>query len=67
MEVREKYSIDKKLEAEHVYRTADPKHPGVEKVLAQGEVIAGQHGAERRRISRQIRTFISALPVSACS
>ena len=42
MEVREKYSIDKKLEAEHVYRTADPKHPGVAKVLAQGAVnLAG--------------------------
>lgn len=42
MEVREKYKIDKKLEAEHVYRTADPKHPGVAKVLAQGEVnLAG--------------------------
>ena len=42
MEVREKYSIDKQFEAEHVYRTADPKHPGVAKVLAQGEVnLAG--------------------------
>ncbi len=42
MEVREKYSIDKKLEAEHVYRTADPKHPGVAKVFAQGDVnLAG--------------------------
>ena len=42
MEVREKYSIDKTLEAEHVYRTADPKHPGVAKVLAQGEInLAG--------------------------
>ena len=42
MEVREEYSIDKKLEAEHVYRTADPKHPGVAKVLAQGDVnLAG--------------------------
>jgi sulfate adenylyltransferase len=40
--VHEKYSIDKKLEAEHVYRTTDPKHPGVAKVLAQGEVnLAG--------------------------
>ena len=38
MEVREKYSIDKQLEAEHVYRTVDPKHPGVAKVLGQGEV-----------------------------
>ena len=43
MEVREKYSIDKKLEAEHVYRTTDPKHPGVAKVLEQGEInLAGR-------------------------
>ena len=42
MVVREKYSIDKRFEAEHVYRTADPKHPGVAKVLGQGEVnLAG--------------------------
>src|ERR1700716_2024052 len=42
MEVHEKYSIDRKLEAEHVYRTADPKHPGVAKVLAQGDInVAG--------------------------
>ena len=42
MEVHEKYSIDKKLEAEHVYRTADPKHPGVAKVFEQGDVnLAG--------------------------
>lgn len=42
MEVRQKYRIDKKQEAEHVYRTADPKHPGVAKVLAQGGVnLAG--------------------------
>jgi sulfate adenylyltransferase len=43
MQVREKYSIDKKTEAEHVYRTADPKHPGVAKVLDQGNVnLAGR-------------------------
>ena len=42
MGVHEKYSIDKKLEAEHVYRTVDPKHPGVAKVFAQGDVnLAG--------------------------
>jgi sulfate adenylyltransferase len=42
MQVREKYSIDKKLEAENVYRTSDPKHPGVAKVLEQGDVnLAG--------------------------
>jgi sulfate adenylyltransferase len=42
MEIQEKYSIDKQLEAQHVYRTADPKHPGVAKVLRQGDVnLAG--------------------------
>jgi len=42
MEVREKYSIDKQFEVQHVYRTADPKHPGVAKVLQQGDVnLAG--------------------------
>ncbi len=42
MRVREKYPIDKAFECEHVYRTTDPKHPGVAKVLAQGEVnLAG--------------------------
>ncbi len=43
MQVHEKYSIDKQLEAEHVYRTVDPKHPGVAKVLDQGDVnLAGR-------------------------
>jgi sulfate adenylyltransferase len=43
MEVCEKYSIDKQVEAQHVYRTTDPKHPGVAKVLAQGDVnLAGR-------------------------
>jgi sulfate adenylyltransferase len=42
MQVREKYSIDKKIEAEHVYRTLDPDHPGVAKLFAQGDVnLAG--------------------------
>ncbi len=42
MRVREKSASDKAFECEHVYRTTDPKHPGVAKVLAQGEVnLAG--------------------------
>jgi sulfate adenylyltransferase len=42
MAVREKYSIDKKVEAEHGYRTTDPKHPGVAKLLQQGDInLAG--------------------------
>ena len=40
--VREKYMIDRELECKHVFRTTDPKHPGVEKVMRQGEVnVAG--------------------------
>ncbi len=43
MEVTEKYSPDRLLECEHVYRTADRAHPGVEKVLDQGPVnLAGR-------------------------
>jgi len=42
MEVRDKYTIDKTIEAQHVYRTVDAKHPGVSKVLQQGDVnLAG--------------------------
>ena len=42
LEVGEKYTIDAKLECEHVYRTVDDAHPGVQKVLAQGPVnLAG--------------------------
>ena len=42
MEVAEKYAIDRDLECRHVFRTTDPEHPGVAKVLAQGEVnLAG--------------------------
>jgi sulfate adenylyltransferase len=37
MRVEEKYTIDKEYEAEEVFRTTDPDHPGVAKVYAQGE------------------------------
>jgi sulfate adenylyltransferase len=39
--VREKYAIDRELECKHVFRTTDPKHPGVEKVMRQGGVNVG--------------------------
>ena len=43
MQVTEKYGPDKGLECEHVYRTRDAAHPGVQKVLQQGEVnLAGR-------------------------
>ena len=42
MVVREKYAIDKAHECRQVFRTTDPEHPGVAKVLAQGDVnLAG--------------------------
>jgi len=43
MEVTEKYTPDKTLECEQVYRTTDAAHPGVQKVLEQGEInLAGR-------------------------
>ena len=43
LEIAEKYTIDKTLECSHVYRTTDPKHPGVAKIMAQGPVnLAGR-------------------------
>ena len=42
MTVTEKYSIDKGHECKSVFRTEDPAHPGVQMVMAQGEVnLAG--------------------------
>lgn len=43
MDVSEKYASDKALECEHVYRTTDTDHPGVQKVMAQGLInLAGR-------------------------
>lgn len=43
MEVEEKYTPDKDLECEHVFKTLDTTHPGVQKVMEQGEVnLAGR-------------------------
>jgi sulfate adenylyltransferase len=42
MLVTEKYAIDKAHECASVFRTADPEHPGVRMVMAQGELnLAG--------------------------
>ena len=42
MKVTEKYKIDKAYECQQVFRTMDPKHPGVQKVMEQGCVnLAG--------------------------
>ncbi|MEW6242980.1 MAG: sulfate adenylyltransferase [Bacillota bacterium] len=39
--VEEKYTYDKKLEAQQVYRTTDPGHPGVAKLYERGDVLLG--------------------------
>ncbi len=42
MKVTEKYTIDKEHECKTVFRTTDPKHPGVQKVMEQAAVnLAG--------------------------
>ena len=41
MRVTEKYRIDKAYECSQIFRTMDPKHPGVEKVMSQGPVNLG--------------------------
>lgn len=42
LKLSEKYKIDKKFECESVYRTSDSAHPGVQKVMEQGDVnLAG--------------------------
>jgi sulfate adenylyltransferase len=43
MKVTEKYKIDKEHECKQVFRTTDPKHPSVAKVMGQGPVnLAGK-------------------------
>ncbi len=41
IEVKEKYAYDKELECEHIFRTIDSDHPGVQKVMAQGDINLG--------------------------
>ena len=41
MVVHEKYTVDKAYECKEVFKTDDVKHPGVAKVMAQGEINIG--------------------------
>jgi sulfate adenylyltransferase len=42
MKVTEKYTIDKGYECQQIFKTTDPAHPGVQKVMEQGAVnLAG--------------------------
>jgi len=43
MTITEKFSYDKTVEAQEVYRTADAAHPGVARVMSQGDIcLAGE-------------------------
>jgi len=41
MLVNEKFSYDKKIEAQNVYCTTDSDHPGVDKIFSQGSIYLG--------------------------
>jgi sulfate adenylyltransferase len=42
LELAEKYTCDREVEAQQVYSTTDPAHPGVARLLAQGDIyLAG--------------------------
>jgi sulfate adenylyltransferase len=41
MTLAETFTYDKTLEAQEVYRTTDTKHPGVARLMAQGDVLLG--------------------------
>jgi sulfate adenylyltransferase len=41
LEVSQKYAVDRILECRTVFRTSDPAHPGVKKVLDQGPINLG--------------------------
>ena len=41
MSIDDKYTIDKDFECLNIYRTTDPAHPGVQKVMEQGPVNLG--------------------------
>ncbi|TLM98282.1 sulfate adenylyltransferase, partial [bacterium] len=54
LKLAEKYTYDKAREAEKVYRTNDPAHPGVNRLLGQGEVLLG---GEIRLLNRTPQAF----------
>lgn len=52
MTIEEKYAVKKGVEAEKVFRTMDPAHPGVMRLLERGEVLLG---GEIRLLERPAR------------
>ncbi|MCL4514190.1 MAG: sulfate adenylyltransferase [Firmicutes bacterium] len=52
MTIEEKYAVKKGVEAEKVFRTMEPAHPGVKRLLERGEVLLG---GEIRLLERPAR------------
>jgi len=58
MKVAEKFEYDKTREAQEVYRTADTAHPGVARVMNQGEVcLAGEVWMINRHPESRFREY----------
>ena len=67
MKVTEKYSIDKEYECKQVFRTTDPAHPGVQKVMEQGAGESGRpgQGALGIVLSRRCSRAFTSVPREA--
>ncbi|WP_100331145.1 sulfate adenylyltransferase [Bacillus xiapuensis] len=58
LNIQDIYRPDKPHEAEHVYKTADPAHPGVRKLYQRGDIYLGGSVKLTRRIERtQFKEF----------
>ncbi len=58
MTIAEKFASDKALEAEKVYRTTDTRHPGVARLMAQGDMLlAGDIWLIDHRANRPFEEF----------
>ena len=66
MKIAEKYAIDREYECKQVFRTADPAHPGVQKVMEQGAVnLAGPVKVVSESFFPSSRAFTSVRPSRA--
>ncbi len=58
MTIGEKFTYDKTAEAHNVFRTTDIKHPGVARLMAQGDVLlAGEVWLIERRTNQEFAEF----------
>lgn len=58
LHLEEKYTYDKEREAELVYKTSDPAHPGVRRLLQQGDILlGGRIDLVKRRVYSDYRGY----------